>query len=152
MRSKYELKEIDIKNRTCYYFDDIITDRDYYSVDILLDKKICKNISVYDVSYKTSTGPKPLRIRLDKIDGFIRVCGSEFKHLVLFDNGLFDKICIKIEYLISEKSGIGDGINHNFGEIRIGSYNYLIIEKILTFHNVIIPIKSVVNKNKNNYC
>ena len=24
MKNNYELKEIDIKNRTCYYFDDII--------------------------------------------------------------------------------------------------------------------------------
>ena len=24
MKNKYELKEIDIKNRVCYYFDDII--------------------------------------------------------------------------------------------------------------------------------
>ena len=34
-------------------------------------------------------------------------------------------------------------------QIRIDSYNSLPIEKILTFHNVIILIKSVVNKNKN---
>ena len=37
MENKDELKEIDIKNRAHYYFDDIITDRDIYSVDILLD-------------------------------------------------------------------------------------------------------------------
>ena len=30
------------------------------------------------------------------------------------------------------------------------SYNSSPIEKIFTFHNVIIPIKSVVNKNKMN--
>ena len=52
-----------------------------------------------------------------------------------------------IKYFINEKSGIID----NFGEIRIDSYNFLPIEKILTFHNVIILIKSVVNKNKNEY-
>ena len=39
MGSKTELKEIDIKNRTCYYFDDIIKDVDIYFSDILLDKK-----------------------------------------------------------------------------------------------------------------
>ena len=61
------------------------------------------------------------------------------------------KICDKIKNLISEKSGITDSINHNFGEIRIDSYNSLPNGKILTFHNVIILIKSVVNKNKNNY-
>ena len=38
MESKDELNEIDIKNRTCYYFD-ITKDKDIYSVDILLDKK-----------------------------------------------------------------------------------------------------------------
>ena len=99
MKSKNEIKEIDIKNRTCYYFDDIIIDRDIYSVDILLDDFLDENISVYDISYKTSMGPKPLRIRFDKIDGFIRVCGSEFRHLVLFDNGLFDKIMISLNIL-----------------------------------------------------
>ena len=92
-----------------------------------------------------------MRVRFDKIDGFISVGSSEFKHLVLFDNGLFDKIFDKIKYLISEKSGIADSINHNFVEIRIDSYNYLQIEKVLTAHIVIILTKSVVNKNKNNY-
>ena len=50
----------------------------------------------------------------------------------------------------SEKSGITDSINYNLARIKIDSYNSLPIEKILTFH-VIILIKSVVNKNKNGY-
>ena len=53
-----------------------------------------------------------------------------------------------IEFLMSENSCITDSINHNFGKIRINSYNSLSIEKALTFHNVIILIKSVFNKNK----
>ena len=44
MKIKNELKEIDIKNSTRYHFHDIITDRDIYSVDILLDKKVYENI------------------------------------------------------------------------------------------------------------
>ena len=47
------------------------------------------------------------------------------------------------------KSGIADSINHNFGKIRISSYNSLLVEKILTFHNVIILIKPAINKNEN---
>ena len=50
-----------------------------------------------------------------------------------------------------KKSGITDSINHNFRKIWICSYNSLPFEKILTFHNVIILIKSVVYKNKNEY-
>ena len=99
--------------------------------------------------FKTSTGPKQLRIRLDKIDGFIMVLDGKVKHLVLFYYGLSDKIFNNIKYLISKKSGITNSINHNFGRIKIDSYDSLPIEKILTFHNVIILIKPVVNKNQN---
>ena len=70
MESEDALKEIVIKNRTRYYFDDIIKVSDIYSVDILLDKKsyeTYKNILVYNIPYET-TGPKPLCIRFDKIN------------------------------------------------------------------------------------
>ena len=50
---------------------------------------------------------------------------------------------------VSEKSGITDSINYNFAKIRIDSYISLPIKKILTFHNVTILIKPVVNENNN---
>ena len=81
-----------------------------------------------------------MRIRLDNINGFIKV-PDKIRYLVLFD----------YSYLISEISAITDSINHNFAGFRIDSYNSLPIEKILTFHNVLIPIKSAVNKKKNEY-
>ena len=68
MESKDELKEIDIKNLTRYHFDDIIRARNrcIYSSNILLNEKLYKknyeNILIFDISYKTSTGAKPLRI------------------------------------------------------------------------------------------
>ena len=89
-------------------------------------------------------------IRFNKIDGFTEI-HDKIRYLVLFDYCYCDKVCGKIKYLISEKSGITDSINHSFARIRIDSYNSLTSEKILTFHNVIILIKSVVDKNKNNY-
>ena len=103
MKSKNELKEIDIENRVCYYFDDIINGAKINFSNILLDKKLYENISVYNISYKTPTGPKPLRIRFDKIDGFIISLDGKIKHLILFDYKLFNKICDKIKYLISKK-------------------------------------------------
>ena len=39
---------------------------------------------------------------------------------------------------VSQKSGITDSTDNNFGEVKIDSYNSLPIEKIVTFHNVII--------------
>ena len=87
----------------CYYFVYIIRDFNINFDYIFLDEKLYENISVYDISYKTSMGPKPFHISFDKIDGFIRVRGAEFRYIVLFDHGLFDKICHEIKYLVSEK-------------------------------------------------
>ena len=73
MKTKNELKESDIKNRVCYYFNDIINGTKNNFSNILLDKKFYENISVYNISYKTPRGSKPLRIRSGKIDGFFYI-------------------------------------------------------------------------------
>ena len=72
--------------------------------------------------------------------------------LVLRDYERYNVISDRINYLISEKSVVINSINHIFARVRIDSYNSLPIETMLTFLNVIILIKSVVNKNKNDYC
>ena len=84
-----------------------------------------------------------MNIRFDKIDGFIISLDGKIKHLILFDYGLFNKICDKIKNLISINSDNINNINHNFGKIRIDSYNSLPIT------HVIILIKSAVHKNQN---
>ena len=42
-------------------------------------------------------------------------------------------------------------MNHNFGKIKIDSYNSLSIKNMLIFHNVIILIKLAINKSGNKY-
>ena len=63
--SNDELKEIDIKNRKCYYLDDIIKIEDFNLDNILIDEKSCENILVYNISYKALINAKPLGIRFD---------------------------------------------------------------------------------------
>ena len=53
--------------------------------------------------YKTPTRPKPLQIMFNKIDGLIIALGGKNTYLILFDYGLFNKICDQIKYLISKK-------------------------------------------------
>ena len=52
MEINNELKEIAIKNRTCYYFDDVIDIEDIYFDNILLNEKLYKNTWVYVISNK----------------------------------------------------------------------------------------------------
>ena len=58
----------------CYCFDDKISDTKINFSNTLFDKKLCEKVSVYNILFKTPAGPKPLRIKFDKIDGFI-ICG-----------------------------------------------------------------------------
>ena len=74
---------------------------------------------------------KQLRISFYKIDGFIKIYDG-IKYLVLLSCTWFDEIYDRIWYLISNKSGITDSINHNFAKIRINSGNFLPNEIILT--------------------
>ena len=71
MGSNDNLKESNIENRKRYYFDDLIKIEDFNFGKILIDEKIYKNILVYNVSHKTLIYDKPLRIRFNKINGFI---------------------------------------------------------------------------------
>ena len=50
------------------------------------------------------------------------------------------------------KSSITYIFSNYFAKIKVDSYNSLPIEKTLTLHNIIILIKSVLNKDKNHYC
>ena len=63
MESNDELRDFDIKNLASYYF------KDFGFNNFLLDKK---NL-IYDISWKTLIGTKPLRNRFNKVNRFIRV-------------------------------------------------------------------------------
>ena len=99
MESNNKLKEIDIKKRTCYYFDDIIKFADLDQDNISIDEKSYGSILVYNISYKTLFSAKPLRIRFDKVDGFI-IAYDGTRYLVLFGSEKYNLIYNRIRCLI----------------------------------------------------
>ena len=132
-----EFKNVCIKNRTCYYFDDIIKLEDIGIDNILIDEKSHENIFIYDISYKTLIGSKPSRIRFDEIDGFVRIYDGT-RYLTLFGSEKYEyAIYDRIKYLISLKSSITYIFSHNFGKIKVDSYYSLPIKKTFTLHNII---------------
>ena len=73
--------------------------------NILINEKSHENILIYDISYKTLIGSKPLRIRFNKINGITRIYdGSRYLSLPGTEN--YDVIYDRIRYLISLKSSI----------------------------------------------
>ena len=56
-----------------FLFDNIIKVENLDIDHTLLDEESYKNFLTYDISYKTLIHAKPLRIRFNKVDEFIRV-------------------------------------------------------------------------------
>ena len=138
----YEFRKVQIKNCKWHYFDDII------KLEVV-DEKSHENILIYDISYVTLIDSKPLCIRFDKIDGFIRIYDGT-RYLTLFGSGKY-AFYNRIRYLVSLKSGITYIFSHYFTKMSIDYYDSLTIEKRVTLCNIIIHIKTVLNKDKNHY-
>ena len=117
-----EFKKGRIKNRTCYYFDNVIKLEDFNLDNISIGEKSPKNVLIYDISYKTLIGSKPLHISFNKIDGFIRIYDDPVKHDVVYD---------RIRYLVSLKSSIKYIFSHYFVKIKVDCHDSLPIEKTL---------------------
>ena len=136
-----ECKNVRVKNRTCYYYDDRIKLENFDLENIFIDKKSHENILIYEISCKTLICPKPVCTRFEKIDGFIRTYDGT-RYLTLFCSKKYDAISDRIRYLISLKSGITCCSSPYFAKIKVNSYYFLPTEKRLTFHRFIIHIKS----------
>ena len=83
------LEKVCIKNRTCYYFDDIINLKVFDLDDILIDEKTHKNIFMYGISNEILIGSKSLCIRFDKIDEYIRIYDGT-RYLTLFGSEIYE--------------------------------------------------------------
>ena len=130
-----------MKNRTCYYFDDIIKLEDFDIDNILIDEKLQENILIYDIFFA---------YWFDKIDGFIEIYNGT-RYLILFGSEKYDAIYNRIRKSRIVKSSITYIFSHYYAKIKVDSNGSLPIEKRLFLHNVIILIKSVLNKDKNHY-
>ena len=78
----------------------IFEDFDFDS--ILSDEKSFQNFSIYDILYKTLSGVRPLRIKFEKVDRFIRNYDGT-RYLVQFGPEKYDGIYNRIRYNISQK-------------------------------------------------
>ena len=85
-----KLKEIGIKNWMCSHFDGQIKIELFNLDNVLRDEKSFENILVYNISNKNLIA-NPLRIRFDKIDGFIRTYDGT-KSLVSYGSKKYDSI------------------------------------------------------------
>ena len=75
------IKQINIKNRKYYFFNAMINIKDFDPSLIKIDKKLCKNISIYHIGYITIksisdceniNSVNPLYLMIREVDGYIK--------------------------------------------------------------------------------
>ena len=117
------IKEINIKNRTYYLFDDMINIKEFDPSLIKIDKKSCKNIGIYYIGYiamKDSDHVKlnsvnTLYLIIGEVDGYIEenngnkclIFASTDKNKKFLEK--YTKLWDKIKYLIKTIDGVRGG-------------------------------------------
>ena len=80
------IKQINIENRTHYFYSDIIDIKTFDSNNLKLDKKLYKNLDIYNIGYVTIYGydvnsVNPLYLRIYNASGYIEKI-NEDKYLI----------------------------------------------------------------------
>ena len=57
-----KVKDIDIKNRTYYFFNDIINIKNFDAHNIKIDQKSCKNLLIYYIGYVAIKDSKYVKV------------------------------------------------------------------------------------------
>ena len=71
----WNIKQIIIKNRTYYFFNDIINIKDFDSSLLQTDKKLCTNIGIYNITikmiddYENINSVNPLYLMIGEVIG-----------------------------------------------------------------------------------
>ena len=86
-----KVKDIDIKNRAYYFFNDIINIKNFDHNNIKIDEKSCKDILIYYIGYVTIKDLKYLKINsvnlsyliFNKVNGYSEeINGNRYLTLV----------------------------------------------------------------------
>ena len=152
-------KQMNIKNRT-YFYNDMITIKDFDPMLLKLDKESYKNIDIYYIGYITKKDEYNINSvkLLDRIDSFIeekRV--NKYLNIDSADRNsevlkkyaeVWSEIKDQIEKINNSKSGEYD---KDYMKIKFNSDDNLPLNKQLKFTNVTIIIRSVSEEDGKYY-
>ena len=160
------VKQINIKNRTYYFYNDIINLKNVESKLLKIDKKSYKNIGIYNIGYITIKkiddceniySVNPLYLFINHANGYIEEKGlnkylsfdstDENKELLKKYNDVWNGIKIKIEEISSGECDY----EKDYMEIKSNSDDNLPLNKPLKFHNMTITIRSVFEEDDKPY-
>ena len=156
------VKQINIKNRTYYFYNDIIDLKSFKSNLLKIDKKSYKDIGIYNIGYITIKkiddyeniySVNPLYLIVDHASGYIEEkevnkyfifdSTDENKELLKKYNDVFNRITDKIKEISNDDCDY----EKDYMNINFNSDDDLPLNKPLKFLNMTITIKSVFKED-----
>ena len=157
-----EIKQINIKIRTYYFYSDIIDLKNFDARLLKTDKKSYKNIGIYNIGYITIKkiddyeniySVNPLYLIIAHASGYIEEKGvnkylvfdstDENKELLKKYNDVFNGIRSKIKKI----SGNECDYEKDYMKIKFNSDDDLPLNKQLKFHDMAITIRSIFEED-----
>ena len=144
------IKQINIKNRTYYLFNDMINIKDFDSSLIKIDKKSYKNIGIQEIGYITIKKSNDYE-KIHSVNPFYLMIGEVIGNIEVFEKykELWDGIKNKIENI---NDGECNSVECRSVEYKYGKYFTKIIlntdadlplNKPLNLHMLAIIVRSV---------
>ena len=160
------IKEINIKGGTYYFCNDIIDIETFDSKNLKLDKKMYKDLDIYNIGYVTIkkigdcydvNSVNPLYLHIDNASGYIEKINKD-KYLV-FDvrdenKELLKKYSCVFDGLIDEIKKIDDDwleYTKDYTKIKFNSDDNLPLNKPLKFYQMTITIRCVISEDNKLY-
>ena len=156
------IKQISIKNRTSYFYNDIIDLENFKSNLLKIDKKSYNDIGIYNIEYitikkiddcKNTYIVNPLYLNITHSSGYIEEKGVN--KLLVFDSTDENKELIKkynnafngVKDKIKEINSLECDYEKDYMKIRFNSDDNLPLNKPLKFHLMTITIRSVFEED-----
>ena len=156
------VKQINIKNRTYYFYNDIMDLENFDSSLLKLDKNSYKDIGIYTIGYITIIKisdckniyiVNPLYLCITHVSGYINEINKnkylifhsidENKKLIKKYNDVFNGIMDKIKEISNDECDY----EKDYMKIKFNSDDNLPLNKPLKFHNMTITIRSVFKED-----
>ena len=155
-----EVKELNIKNRTYYYFNDIINIKDFHSNLLRIDKKRYKDINIYYIGYitvkkigdcKNINSVNPLYLMIHSATGYFKEKYGE-KYLILDSTEKYDEVFSGIKKEIETING-GKELFYekNYARIGVNTDDDVPLNKPLKFPTLTIIIRCVFQEGEKLY-
>ena len=152
------IKELNVKNQTCYFFNDMINKQNFQSNLLKIDKKPYKDFDIYYIGYitikkigncKNIHSVNPLYLMIPSVTGYLTEKNGE-KYLILDAieryEEVFSGIKSEIETINSEAEMYYE---KNYARIGVNTDDDVPLNKKLTFPSLTIIIRCIFQNGKN---